>query len=265
MRKRYKVISTGPVRRLFKDFRLPMVASLIFAVTLLAMLLLRYQEAVVISEVLSSTSGQDYGALLNDDKTDDLSRPNTLTSDRPEPSAGFAEPDQNQPENETFTVSSGNSSSSPPPTPPASPTPSAGGTSPPPPSSTPPPAQPPPALPFAASIDYLRADGSTKSCDATVSGQPLQCFKRYRFQAGVKTFHGPGSVAYSWQSNSQGANDNGSFSVGPGDGVTTLDKTITVPCQTNQQFVSLQLFLNSPNQDASHKITIPHNCDTTLL
>lgn len=248
MHKRFKVITFHPVLQLFKDYRLPMIATTVFAIVVLLMLLFRYQAATTISEVLSnSTANSNYGSLLSNDGIEGLNSPGRAEENATTPTTNAASNERE----ESFTVSSGNnptSSPSPPPPPPP-------GTDP-----TPPPPPPPPP-PFDAKVKQLNLVNSSQSCAGPIGFG--SCSRRYEFKGAVETYNGPGLVKYGWDSNFPEANSDGEFNAGPGQGLTTLNKVINIPCGHTSRIV-LRLRIDEPNQH-SKSIEFDHSCSGTSL
>lgn len=111
---------------------------------------------------------------------------------------------------------------------------------------------------FAASITSFSQTGTTLECGP---GKPSKqkCSKRYTFEARTATQNGPGTVNYGWLSNLSGANENGSYSAGSGAGTRTLQKSVSIACQSAGTY-SMQFIITSPNQVSSSVRTINHDC-----
>lgn len=116
---------------------------------------------------------------------------------------------------------------------------------------------------FSSQVQSLQQSSVTTECGAGVP-RKNKCSKRYVFSAGVKTFNGPGSVSYSWQSSLSSANESSGFSAGSGENLTTLQKTIVLDCKTSSS-LTLKLAVSSPTSGSSNTLTLNHNCNEILL
>lgn len=227
-----------------RDYSLPLVITAILVVLVAGVAIARYSERASLADLLPGVSigGQDYSTLFSKDKAEEFKKNE----------ASGGESGQN-----TSTSTSGTSAATV-----ALNSGSPGGTSAPG-GGTNGGGTPAPTQPFSSSISSFQQSSVALECTSQVPRKNT-CSKNYVFNAGVKTFNGPGSVSYSWQSNLGSANENGGFSAGSGDATTTLQKTITLACK-NAASHTLKLVINTPTSQQSGTLNINHNCDDVIL
>ncbi len=222
-------------RRFVRDYSLPVSMTAVFLFLIIVISLVRIFQQTSLANLLAgvTTIGQDYGTLLSKDKTDELKK----NSDNSLPTAPAP---AGAPTSFAINTNTGSSSSS------GDTPPTSGGDTPPP-------------LVFGSAIAYFQQDSVELDC-TTPKPKKQTCSKRYNFGAGIRTQNGPGSVNYGWRSSAQSAIEDGSISVGGGEILTSIQKSITLACLPTSSF-SLQLILSSPTPTQSATLNIDHNCN----
>ncbi len=223
------------VRRFVRDYSLPVTMTAVFLLLIIVASLVRVFQQTSLANLLAgvTTIGQDYGTLFSKDKTDELKK----NSDNSLPTAPAP---AGTPTSFAINTNTGGNSSS------GNTPPTSGGDTPLP-------------LVFGASIAYFQQDSVTLDC-TTPKPKRQTCSKRYNFGGGIRTQNGPGSVNYGWRSSTQSAVEDGSISVGGGEILTPMQKSITLACLPASSF-SLQLTLSSPTPTQSATINVDHNCN----
>ncbi len=249
------------LKQFIKDYNLPLQTTAVFIAVILVLLFIRNHERSILADVLASQTngGQDYAALLSNDKVDDLKKNEVAENEQlssPTSSAGgdtstpfTVTPNSTSPTTTATTTTTSTTTTTQEPT-----TPPSGGTT---------TTQP---APFSASIVQFRHENTSPlQCPTGGSGGSGQgngtqnCYKIYYFSATVKTINGPGNVGYGWESNVDWGDGSGNFAVGSGETFTPLIKQVPMPC-TQTTPLKLQLYLVSPNQASSETLTITHSC-----
>lgn len=225
------------VRKIYREYKLPILVTSLFLVIVVAALSLRASQRSSLANLLATASsiGEAYNTLVSQDKTDDLKRNNDTDANTPNTQTPAGSPS-------SFAINANNPQTS---------TPNGSN------STTTPDTTPPPV--FSASIAYFRQDGVVLNC-STPKPKRQTCSKTYTFGAGVRTQNGPGAVTHEWRSNLPGAIEGGGFSVGGGDALTPLQKTVTLACIDTLSF-SMQMNVLSPNLTRSATLNIDHNCN----
>lgn len=217
------------LKRFAQDYSLPLVATALLLLLLAVGVYAKDSEHITTATILRTldSNGADYGTLLSNDKTSSLTVENDSGSSSVNSSSvatGTAS---------SFTVNTNTPSGT-----------TSGGSS---------------APVFSAVIASFDQGSVTLQC--TKSKLKLQwCSKQYAFAAAVSTQNGPGTVDYGWRSTIPSATTNGSISVGSGNVVSTLPKTITLSCTVPMVF-TLQFVIQSPDLTQSAIITVNHNCN----
>jgi len=236
-----------PKKQFFRDYRLPLEATFLFAVIIAVMLFGRAYDRLALADVLGSTTGngKDYATLLSNDKADAIKKNDVSSQDNTKTEASSS-PSATTP----FSVSP-----TPPPADPA-PTdnpPDTGGDDP-----VPPPPPPPP--PFGAVIDNLAMEGAFLECSGGTGS--TDCSKRYVFKAVVHAYNGPGSIVYSWQGTRPEIYKDGNLTVGTGETLTPVYRDFRLPCNQPTMF-SIKVVITQPYPSQSQTLTMNHFCGTT--
>ena len=222
------------IRQFVRDYGLPMIATVLFLILVISGLFIRDLRHISVAGIVESldSRGISYGNLLSNDKTSDLTvdNENSINSGPSNPSRGASN---------SFSVNTNN---------PASNT-SSGGISG---GSTAP-------APFAATIASFDQGAVTLQCTKS-NPKPQWCSKQYTFSASIRSQNGPGTVGYGWRSTIASAAQDGSVSVGGGVVLTSLAKTITIPCGQPTSF-TLQFVILYPGFTQSAVKNINHNCN----
>lgn len=237
-----------------KDYKVPLSATAVFVLVVLALFLLRNYDRSVLAESLSGegSGGKDYATLLSKDKADGFNKKNLTAEEKtdltnPSPTAASQRPSTSP----SFTVTGPSQSTT---TPPAGSTPSA--------TTTPPPTSgdSPPTASFTADVTGLREDGASPvECKVSTIPTSSQCVRRYHFTAEVEAYNGPGTVAYEWRISVPGSST-GSFSAGSGESLTLLNKVVVISCSTPSGPFKIQLGVTNPNQSKSNDLEVMHDC-----
>ena len=234
-----------------KDYRVPISATVVFVLVLLALLSLRAYDRSVIAEVLlgKGSAGKDYATLLSKDKTDGFNKIDHTAEKQADSTTSGSTKATQQPST-SFTITGTGES-----------TPTAPSGSAPPDTTTPPPASggSPPASSFSVNVTGIRHEGvSPVECNSTVP-YPSQCVRRYFFTAGVEATDGPGIVDYQWDISVPGSSSD-SFSAGAGQTLTLLKKVVVISCSTLPGPFTIHLSVTSPNQSNSSDLEVVHDC-----
>lgn len=248
-------------RSFANNYKLPLIMTLFFCIIVLAIAGIRFFEKTSLVSLLPQVTrgGDDYATLLIGDEADRFEKGDTSftppsTSDDAQAPAGtstsFTLNADNPPSNSntgsgTTNNEGGNQSNN------GGSSGGNGGSGGDNSTPTPP--------PFASSIAYFQHSDTVLECPGIrlVKGQ---CSAVYTFSAGVSTTNGPGNVQYSWVSNIQDGNANGSYNAPAGSATTPLQQKITLRCNQTQSF-SMQFIIHAPTTTQSSPKTINHNCD----
>ncbi len=226
------------LKQFVRNYRLPVIITLLLTLPIIYLALARFSESKSLLKLLPSISdnGQDYGNLLVADTSKQFNRGSTTEDQK----------NTNLPAGTTgsfaFNATSNNSGSG------GGSGGTSGGSSGG--NSTP---------VFGAAISYFNLDSTTLDCSNPLNPNTGTCSKVYHFSAGVQTANGPGTVNYSWVSNQQDVNADGSFAAPSGSATQALKKDVILSC-TKQTSFSLQLVLSSPVVTHSETKNFNHNC-----
>lgn len=240
------------LRQFVRDYRLPLVATLLFIGLVIFMSAGRMHDRAVLGEILSvsGSTGQDYAALLSKDSPDGFQRNDVPADENGEQvsrSSGSRQITINTSPANGTTSTSPSASSSPASPPPASPSPAPG-------------PSPAPAI-FSASIsDFGQSRAAELQCSSgsATGGNILKCSKVYSFAANIKTLNGPGTVNYEWRYSVSGS-ANGSYAASSGTNITPVSNQLTLSCRDAGTFTA-QLVVTRPGSVASQTLTINHSC-----
>lgn len=234
-----------PKKQFFKDYRLPLEATLLFGVIIAVMMFSRAYDRLALADVLGSNSNNrnDYATLLSNDKTDEIKKNDVSTQDATSTAA------------KTTTSASTPFSVSPAPPPEDTSTPNdptdTGGSD---------PTPPPPPPPFGAVVDGIVMEGAFLECSG--GSGTTDCSKRYVFRAVVHAYNGPGSIVYSWQGTRPEIYKDGNLTVGTGETLTPIHRDFRLPCNQPSKF-DIKVVISQPYPTQSSLYTMNHYCDTT--
>lgn len=220
----------------FKDYRLPLQATLAFVLIVLTMLFVRTLESRSLANVLANNTNNDYAALISTDETDEFKQNKT------EESGSAVARGPNEPEPPAFTVSP---NSEPEPDPPDDDDDND--------------EEPAPPPPFSAEITNLALDNKKFKCADPNHPTPETCGIEYKFRGEIRAINGPGTVAYAWKSTVPKANKEGQYSAGSGETFTPVYNLFNLRCDEPQE-IRIRLRLNEPNTDASDELRVSHEC-----
>lgn len=241
------------IQQFMKDYKLPLLATILFFVIVLLMLLVRFYEQSVLAGVLDGrvNSSQDYASLLSVDKSDDLKKNNTDESGKPvavKPSEASTPSQSSDP----LTINPSGSAST-------TPTDSDGSPPSPPTNGDPIEPTPVPNEQFKAFAENTGLESEYQVCEF-LPPNTSKCSKVYIFKGLIKTFNGPGIVGYSWRSTLAGFDQDSEFPAGPGETFTNVNKIIKLDCSQPVQF-GIRLVIRSPNFNQSDTVNVSHSCD----
>ncbi len=254
---KYKIKTTmlaGRVKRFFREYRLPSIATSVFLILLLGLVIVRQLEQTSLISLRNEvTSGENgYSVLLSSDEADQFTRGDT--AEDPGQTAGADASNSNSTQNTpssfnlvvdgsaptgngTGTVGSGGGSGG-----------NGGGST-------------PVSQPFSAIIESFAQSNVTLVCSNPSKPNKGSCSKTYSFGAGVRTQHGPGNVSYSWQSSIDSGNGTGSFNTDQsGSVLTTASKDINITCTKDSSF-TVRFSIVLPSSSNSSVLTTNHNCN----
>lgn len=264
-KKIYKVVSNSRFKQFVDDYKIPLTATLLFAVVLGSIFGVRTYERSILAATLTQAKSisYDYASLLSGDTQNSGNSTNLVnTENAPRSPDDDGSTSNSQASAAVFTVTPTNNSQ-------GGVEPSQnGGTTPKP--DTPPPsgdnggATPSPALPFNASISSLGQEGNPQLNCSNIGGALFTsrlCSRKYSFAASIRAVHGPGTVGYAWGS-STGLNTTSSFSVSAGETFTTVRTQLEVSCDAPGQF-TIQIKLTSPTQ-STQALSVSHSCPGIL-
>jgi hypothetical protein len=251
------------IKRFYREYRLPSIASMVFLFLILTLLTVRQLERTSLLALKNDLSegGDGYSLLLSSDQRNQFSKNDTTENNQTNQStsrssSSDSESDQNT--SNTFTVidsssttpssSSGSNTSS------SSGSTGSGGTS------GGNSGTVPQSDPFSTRIDSFSQGTVSLQCTNTAKPNKGSCSKVYTFSAGIQALNGPGTVSYSWQSNIDSGNGTGSYLAGIGSTTTTINKGITLICTKNSSF-TIQFAVLSPVFSNSNTINVNHNCN----
>ena len=243
----------GRMKRFYRDYRLPSIASMAFLILLLSFVVIRQFERTSLialrNEVTDSDNG--YSLLLSDDQKDQFTRNDTTETDQPNQSSTS----NNTPTNSGSTqstspitivnespVTSGNGGSGG-----GGSTGGGGGAV----------TEP---EPFAASINSFTQGNVTLQCSNPSKPNKGSCSKLYTLNAGIRTLNGPGTVNYTWQGTADAVSTSGSIQASESDAITNVSKGVTIVCTKVSTF-TLRFTITSPTTSNSNTITVNHNCN----
>jgi hypothetical protein len=220
-----------------------MIATVFFLIVLISGVYIRDLQHISVASIIESlgSQGVGYGKLLSNDKTAQLTvdNDNSINSGSTSSSSGTS---GSFSVNTNSPASSGNHSGS-----------GGGGGS----------------ARFTAAIVSFEQPTVTLQCSKPLAKlknllknllKARWCNKEYTFSSGVRSQNGPGTISYGWRSTIASATQDGSISVGGGTVLTTLQKTITLPCDQPTNF-TLQFVILTPNLTRSSVKNINHNCN----
>ena len=217
------------IRRFAQNYSLPLIATVYLLLLTVVGLSMRSSDHIAIATILRSldSKGTGYSRLLSNDKTSGLTVDNDTGSSTstPKGSSTGTSSSFSVNTNTRSELSSGNVG--------------------------------PPA--FAAVIASFDQGAVTLQCSKP-KPKAQWCSKQYVFSSSVSARNGPGTVNYGWRSTVSAATENGNIPVGGGDVVTTLPKTIILPCTAPTTF-TLQFVIMSPGFTQSDVKTINHDCN----
>lgn len=255
---RIRILSlVGRIKRFYRDYRLPSIASITFLFIVLAFGVVRQFERTSLIALRNEVTngGNGYSILLSSDDADQFTKNDTAESQQAnQPSSQNSSSDSNSTQstsnsfaliadnNPTITIGTGSSTGG------GGSSGGGGGSS------------VPQADPFDAVIDSFVQENVSLQCTNPSKPRKGSCSKLYTVSAGVRTLNGPGSVNYNWQSNIDAGNGSGSFLADVGSSITSVSKGITLSC-TNVSSFTIQLAIVSPVFINSNTITINHNCN----
>lgn len=238
-----KIIVALPsnVKQFMRDYRLPVVASILFIVVILFLFVGRLREHNALGQIIAvNKSGGGYANLLSQDKADDFVKRDVSADD------AAAKDSANQ---QTSATSSATRQS----TTITNPVTSGGGP-------TPNPIVAP--QPFAATItDFLEDQSPSLQCPNGLLGNINlnKCNKVYSFAASVRTTNGPGNVNYGWEYSVSGSST-GNFVAASGTNIVTLHNQLTLSCKNPGSF-NAKFVLTSPSTAQSATLQINHTCN----
>jgi hypothetical protein len=242
------------LKRFYRDYRLPSIASISFLLIILVFAFIRQLEQTSLLALRNEVTngGNGYSILLSAESADQFTRNDTSEDQQNNQSTGQnSNPESNstQSTSNSFTITTDNS-----PTTSNSGGGGSGG------SGSGSGGSVPKAEPFAAAIDYFNQGNTSLQCTNPSKPNKGSCSKLYTVSAGIKSSNGPGTVNYVWQSNIDAGNGSGNFIAGDGSSITSVSKGITLSCSKNSSF-TIQIALVSPTFSNSNTITINHNCN----
>lgn len=264
-RTRVKIFAVeGKIKKFYRDYRLPSIASLVFLLLILSLTIIRQLEQTSLLALRNEVTegGAGYSLLISSDESDEFSRGSTEedTDNLSGQQTTISNSNSTQSTSNSFTItnstdlsapsSGGDSSSAGSNTNDDS---SAGG-------STGEDVTPIPVVPFTAKIDSFSQGLVSLQCSNSSKRNKGTCSKVYSFKSGVRTENGPGTVSYSWQSNVEPGNGNGSFLAGAGVSITTVNKEVSLSCTKSSSF-TIQFVVLSPTFSNSSPISVNHNCN----
>ncbi len=245
----------GRLKRFYRDYRLPSIASMAFLLLLLSFVVIRQFEQTSLIALRNEVSDSDdgYSLLLSDDQKDQFTRNDTTESGQPNqsstPNSSTNESGSTQTTTPTTTVvntptptgSGGSGSGS------GGNTGGGGGTV----------TQP---KPFEASINSFSQGNVLLQCSNPSKPNKGSCSKVYTFNAGIQTLNGPGTVTYTWQSSTDIGSTSGSLLASEGSANTNVSKSVTIICTKVSSF-TIQFTIASPVASNSSTISVNHNCN----
>jgi hypothetical protein len=237
-----------------RDYRIAMWSTCGFVLVLVLLFALRTYERSILSGVLSGKklSGSDYAKLLSLDddvelqKNDTVPEENKAQAEQPKPATSLTIDSTGT--SSGGTVTGGGETS----------LPDTGGSG-----TTDPP--PPPPEPFRAELSGFglrQVSGPFICSNQGGSGFTVMCMN-YGFQAGIKTFNGPGTVSHKliWAGPGSGELPGG-FAASAGDVFTQVTPGVNLPCTQQGQY-NFRFIITAPNVAESHNIPVGHYCTTT--
>ncbi len=260
-RAKVKYFSTlARFKRLRHNYRVPLLATVIFLVLIIVFAAIRQFERTSLIGLINqvSTGSGGYANLLSVDEAQQFSKNDTTElegQDTSQVNQGFDDSDSTQSTSTAFAIDSGAPASSPTGASGSNGSGGSSGTG-----GTGATRNEPVPAPFSAKIDSLKQVSTSLQCKNPDKPNANNCSKVYSFSASIQTLNGPGSVSYTWQSNNSAGIGSGSFSAGAGSSVTTISKQITLECRTPTDF-SLLVVLVLPAPKTSNTINVSHNCN----
>jgi hypothetical protein len=254
------------LKRFYREYRLPSIATMVFLVLLLSLAAVRQLERTSLLALRNEVSegGNGYSLLLSADQSDQFSRNDTTENEQPNQSDSqndSADSNSTQSTSNAFTVidgssttttsnnTSGTSNNTGSGSTGGSGTSSGSGNN-----------TVPQPDPFTTKIDSFSQGAVSLQCTNTSKPNKGSCSKVYTFTAGIQAINGPGLVSYAWQSNIDTGNGTGSYTAGAGSTLTSVNKAITLICTKNTSF-TIQFAILSPVFSNSNTISVNHNCN----